>query len=126
MTRQHPIVIPNLRYADAPAAIEFLCRAFGFERGLVVNDERGGIRHAQLTIGNSMIMLASADGEPAASGGCIYVVIDAVDAHHRRAVEAGAEITRPPEDPDYGGRVYVCLDPEGNQWSFGSYDPWVS
>ncbi len=53
-------VIPGLRYADAATAIESLCRAFGFERHLVVPSEDGTIAHAQLTFGNGMIMLGSA------------------------------------------------------------------
>jgi uncharacterized glyoxalase superfamily protein PhnB len=52
-------VIPALRYRDAAAAIDWLCRAFGFERHLVVPGENGGIAHAQLTMGNGMIMLGS-------------------------------------------------------------------
>ena len=53
-------VIPTLRYRDAPAAIEWLCRAFGFEKHLVVPGDDGTIAHAQLVFGNGMIMLGSA------------------------------------------------------------------
>lgn len=53
-------VIPTMRYRDAPAAIEWLCRAFGFEKHLVVSGEDGIIAHAQLAFGNGMIMLGSA------------------------------------------------------------------
>ena len=52
-------IIPTLRYYDAPAAIEWLCKAFGFEKLLVVPGENGTIAHAQLTFGNGMIMLSS-------------------------------------------------------------------
>ena len=54
-----------------------------------------------------------------------YVVIPDPDAHHARAVAAGAEIIRPVHDEDYGGRHYACRDPEGHLWHFGSYDPWA-
>ena len=58
---RHPSIIPGLRYADAPAAIEWLCEAFGFEATLVVpGEEEGAIAHAQLVLGNGMIMLGSA------------------------------------------------------------------
>ena len=50
-------VIPTMRYTDAHAAIEWLCRAFGFEKQLVVAHEDGTIAHAQLVFGNGMIML---------------------------------------------------------------------
>ena len=53
-----------------------------------------------------------------------YVIVTDVDAHHARALAAGAVIVMAPEDKDYGGRGYGCRDPEGNLWSFGSHDPW--
>ena len=52
-------VIPCLRYRDAAAALEWLCRAFGFEKQLVVPNKDGTIAHAQLSFGNGMIMLGS-------------------------------------------------------------------
>ena len=54
-------VVPSLLYHDAPAAIEWLCRAFGFEKRLVVPGSDGTIAHAQLVFGNGMIMLCSAE-----------------------------------------------------------------
>ena len=129
-------MIPAIRYRDAAAAIDWLCEAFGFERHLAVPGEGGAIDHAQLVFGNGMVMLGSArDDEfgalqqPLAEPGgpvslSIYIVVSDVDAHHARAVAAGAEIVMAPEDQDYGGRLYSCPDPEGNLWNFGSYDPW--
>ena len=52
-------VIPCLRYRNSPAAIEWLCQAFGFEKQLVVPGKEGTIAHAQLKFGNGMIMLGS-------------------------------------------------------------------
>jgi uncharacterized glyoxalase superfamily protein PhnB len=130
-------VIPAMRYRDAPAAIEWLGKAFGFRPHLVVPGENGTIEHAQLVFGNGMIMLGSArDDEfgrwvkpPPEIGGAgtqsAYVIVGDVDAHHARAKSAGAEIVRAPEDQSYGGRLYSCRDPEGHLWSFGSYDPWA-
>jgi uncharacterized glyoxalase superfamily protein PhnB len=130
-------VIPAMRYHDAPAAIEWLCKAFGFEKHLVVPGENGTIAHAQLRFGNGMIMLGSArDDEfgqvvkpPRDLGGfgsqSPYVIVEDADAHYRRAVAAGAQIVLDIEDKDYGGRGYTCRDPEGHVWSFGSYDPWA-
>ena len=56
---QGAAIIPGLRYVDAPAAIEWLCAAFGFEKHLVVPGDSGKIAHAQLIFRNSMIMLGS-------------------------------------------------------------------
>lgn len=134
-----PGIVPCLRYKDAPAAIAWLCRAFDFEEHLVVPGEGGTVAHAQLTYGRGMIMLGStgADGTgwealmatPDERGGTSsqapYVVVKDVDAHHDRARAAGADIVAPPADKETGGRDYTCCDPEGNVWTFGSYDPWA-
>lgn len=135
--RNSATVIPCLRYQDAPKAIDWLCRAFGFEKQLVVPNDDGTIAHAQLTHGRGMIMLGSAGRHgggfdqlvktPAQVGGIgtqsSYVVVDDADAHLARARAAGAEIVLDIQDADYGGRGYTCRDPEGHVWSFGSYDP---
>jgi len=130
-------IIPTMRYHDAPAAIDWLCRAFGFERHLVVPDGQGGIAHAQLVFRGGMIMLGSARNDafgelqktPRDVGGVgtqsACVLIDDADAHHARAVAAGARVVRPPTNEEYGGRGYACHDPEGHLWYFGTYDPWA-
>mgnify|MGYP003580264080 CR=1 FL=1 len=136
-----PAIIPSLRYRDAPAAIDFLCSAFGFERHAVHADPADASinHHAQLVRDGNMIMLSSARESDyarrapmvtvAEAGGNTQapnIVIDDVHAHAARARAAGAEIVAEPADQDYGGRVYSARDPEGYVWSFGSYDPWAS
>ncbi len=136
-----PALIPCLRYRDAPAAIRFLCDAFGFERHAVHADPDDAtiVHHAQLVLDGNMVMLGTdLPGEakeryrlrtPAEIGGVtmsIYAVVDDPDAHHARAADAGAAIMRPPHDNEgYPGRGYETRDCEGNVWSFGSYDPWT-
>lgn len=129
-------IIPTLRYKDAANAIDWLCSAFGFETRLVVPGDDGGIAHAQLVFGNGMVMLGSARDDAFDSlqsplktpddpvSQSPYIIVDDVDEHHAQAVAAGATIVMPPEDQDYGGRLYSCRDFEGNLWNFGSYDPW--
>ena len=136
-TSPHLTVVPCLRYRDAPAASDWLCRAFAFERHLVVPGPGGTIAHAQLVFGNGMIMLASAaDSEfdrlmkqPDEIGGAetqtAYVIVPDADAHYRRATAAGASIVLDIKDADYGGRGYSCRDPEGHLWNFGTYDPYA-
>ena len=118
--------IASLRYRDARAAIDFLERAFGFARHAVHEDESGTIAHAELTYRGGMVMLGEqrddAYGDHVGQG-WLYVVVDDADAHHDRAQAAGAEIVRPLEDQDYGSRDYSARDPEGNLWSFGTYQP---
>jgi uncharacterized glyoxalase superfamily protein PhnB len=128
-------VIPALQYQDAPEAIEFLCKAFGFEQKAVYEGEGGTIAHAELSLGNGMVMLGSAKDNdygkllvrPRAAGGVtmsVYCIVADADAHCARARAAGAEITHEPVTQDYGGRDYTCKDPEGHVWTFGTYDPW--
>ena len=113
-------VIPCIRYADEPAAIEWLCQVFGFEKQLVVPNDDGTIAHAELSFGNGMIMLGSV-GEERQSA---YVIVSDADALYARAKAAGAEIVREIKDEDYGGRGFTCRDLDGHVWSFGTYDPW--
>lgn len=137
-TKGRSPVIPSFRYLDAPAAIEWLCDVFGFEQNLVVPGEEGQVVHAQLTLGDGMIMLGSEPHEgpfgeilkpPRSLGGVVsasaYLVVDDPDAHYQRAVAAGAEIVVEIQDESYGGRGFSCRDLEGHVWSFGSYDPWA-
>ena len=129
-------IIPTMRYKDAPAAIEWLCMVLGFEKHLVVPGENDTIAHAQLILGNSMIMLGSEnDNEfgklvktPSDLGGIntqtAYIIIEEIDAHYQKVKAAGAEIILEIADQDYGGRLYSCRDSEGYIWNFGSYNPW--
>lgn len=138
MKQKASAIIPGMRYKDAPAAIEWLCKAFRFEKHLVVEGEDGSIAHAQLTFGQAMIMLGSdndnAYGKHFKTPGDLdgintmaaYIVVKDVDEHYRSALAAGAEIVMDIKDEDYGGRGYSCKDPEGYIWNFGSYDPWAS
>jgi uncharacterized glyoxalase superfamily protein PhnB len=131
-------VIPCLRYRDAPAALEWLCSVFGFEKHLVVPGEGGVIHHAQLSFGNGMIMLGSVmptefarfmkqpDEIGGASTQSVYAVVADADAVYARVKGAGAEILLDIKDEDYGGRGFTCRDPEGHLWSFGTYDPWAT
>ena len=122
----YPTVFPSLRYDDAEAAIDFLVRAFGAERHAVYTDDDGTIRHAEIRLGNGIVMLGSSQPEGPATrggGGGIYVVVEDADAHIARAQGAGAEIIRGLHDTDYGSRGYGALDPEGNVWNFGTYQP---
>ena len=132
---EHPSIYPALRYRDAEAAAEWPGRAFGFEQKAMYRGDDGTIQHAELCLGNGLVMLGQhrpggffgdTPPDPAASPQSIYVVIEDVDAHHDRASAAGAEISRDPVDQDYGSREYAVRDLEGNLWSFGTYDPFAA
>jgi uncharacterized glyoxalase superfamily protein PhnB len=132
VTANRSTIIPALRYQDADAGLQFLEDAFGAESVEVHRDDAGVIRHAVVGVGGGLVMVGQAaqegwlGGEPArplASTVSLYVVVEDPDAHHERAVAAGANVVRPLEDTDYGSREYSVRDVEGNLWSFGTYDP---
>jgi uncharacterized glyoxalase superfamily protein PhnB len=121
-------IYPVLRYEDAHAAMDFLERAFGFERHAVYDGENGAVAHAELKLGDEFVMLGSTnEGDERFNQGAgrysLYVVVDDPDAHFARAKDAGADIERELTDQDYGSREYTARDPEGNLWSFGTYRP---
>jgi uncharacterized glyoxalase superfamily protein PhnB len=130
-------IVPMIAYEDAAAAIDWLTEAFGFEeRGQRYVMEDGTIGHAELEIGGGVVMLATPNREyqsprthrkscdaaarwldnPWVIDG-VLVLVDDLDAHHKRTVEAGATVIRPPEEgPD--GRLYTAEDLEGHRWMF--------
>lgn len=99
---------PTLRYDDASAASEFLTGTLGF-------------------VEQSMIGARTDPPSPFDTGrAVIYLALDGagnVDAHHDRAVAAGATVVQELVDQPYGSREYAVADPEGNVWSVGSYRP---
>lgn len=130
-------IIPSIRYKDCPAAIKWLQQAFGFESHFIVLGDGGEILHAQLTYGESMIMLGSAHDDddfgklhasPSEIAGkntsSFYMVVEDADEHYATARKHGAVIVIDVRDEDYGGRGYTCKDLEGHIWTFGTYDPW--
>jgi uncharacterized glyoxalase superfamily protein PhnB len=128
-----PNIFPEIVYDDAPAALEWLARAFGFVKGEVIEGPGGTIAHAEMHYGAGTIMPKSPmPGDelgmksPRSLQGinqCLYVTVDDPDAHHDRAKAAGAEIVMELFDTDYGARNYCARDPEGHLWSFGTYRP---
>jgi uncharacterized glyoxalase superfamily protein PhnB len=123
---------PTVRYADAKAAIAFLTSALGFVEGDVHTAEDGSIAHAELGFGDGVLLVGSRTDPPGpfdTGRAVLYLVLDgadAVNAHHARAVAAGAEVVHGPVDQPYGSREYAVTDPEGNVWSVGSYRPTVA
>lgn len=130
-----PRLSASLFYDDPRAAIDWLCEAFGFEVKLKVEGD-GTIVHSELTFGEALVMVGSTRGKevwqtlyrsPQALSGSITqalaLFIDDVDAHHARAVAAGAQVVREPCTNDYGeeywtDRSYGVLDLEGHLWWF--------
>lgn len=125
---------PIIAYDNPAAAIDWLQRVFAFQPLMVMTDDNGDIGHAELRLGNGVIMPTTRQRTPdpenpwtqplGAQG--LYVALDNVDAHYEHAVNTGAEILRPLADTSYGSREYSARDLEGNLWSFGTYRPRTS
>jgi uncharacterized glyoxalase superfamily protein PhnB len=121
---------PTLLYRDAAAAIDFLERAFGFETLARHDNPDGTVAHSELRLGGDVIMVGTGAAElqdapddfRAARVG-VYLGVEDLDAHYERASAAGANLTRPLQDTDYGSREYSARDPEGLHWHFGTYVP---
>lgn len=130
-----PRISSALYYDDAAKAIDFLCNAFGFTIRLKIEGEGGTIEHAELSYGEGLIMVGEASRaekfsyrrSPTGAGGAntqnMMLYVDDVDAHCKRAREAGAVVTMEPQLHDYGeeywaDRGYECRDLGGHHWWF--------
>ena len=117
-------VTPYLLYEDVAAAIDWLSRAFGFEEQLRFADDDGTVTPAVLALGDGAVYL----GHPGpdyrspkrvgTSSHLVHVYVDDIEAHHARAVEAGAPVSGELQDTPYGDRRYDTEDLEGQRWSF--------
>jgi uncharacterized glyoxalase superfamily protein PhnB len=124
---RRPALASAVFYEDPRAALDWLERAFGFTRSMVITTEDGAIAHSQMQFGDGYIMVGSVWADfiatPKATGGrntqIIHVHLDEdIDAHCARARAAGAAIMMEPEDQFYGDRTYRARDPEGHVWTF--------
>jgi uncharacterized glyoxalase superfamily protein PhnB len=116
-------LFPCLTFKDAKASFDWLERVLGAERIAVYEDDEGRVVHAEIRIGASTIMAGDERaGSKATPPGVsvIYVVVEDADAAYERAKAAGADVTEP-VDQDYGSRDVTVTDPDGNQWSLGTY-----
>jgi len=122
-------IVPYFVYEDAPAVLEFLCTAFGFEEGLKFQGPDGMLMHAEVSLDDNLFMLATAVKEMGhvpptqlpGRHGAVLCYVDDVDAHFDRAKAAGAKILSEPEDKFYGDRMYSAEDPEGVHWFFATH-----
>ena len=128
MAVDRQVITPMLVYDDAPAAMEFLCRAFGFEEQFRFEMPDGTIGHAELVFCGAKIALAttweaggmaSPGSLPAVHSQVVCEVLD-VDAHYERAKDEGATIAEPPGASSHGSRTYRALDLEGHRWVFAT------
>ena len=113
-------VTPYLVLKDAHRAIEFYKRAFGAEERFRMPTPDGKVAHAELQIGDSVVMLSEAIQEPVTSAS-MYLYVPNVDAVCQRAVAAGAEAAMPPTDMFWGDRFGRVVDPFGVRWGIATH-----
>jgi uncharacterized glyoxalase superfamily protein PhnB len=131
-----PRMTASVYYDEPHAAIDWLCRAFGFELRLKVEGDDGALHHSELCLADALVMVSGTGGteswqslyrSPRTLGGrvtqalCFFV--DDVDVHHAQALQLGAQVIREPTTTDYGDdywtdRSYGAIDPEGHLWWF--------
>ena len=118
----------TLRYDDPTSAIDFLVTALGFSARQVHTADDGTVGHAELEFDGDVVMLGQRTTASTFDTGKAVVYLslpegESVDAHHDRAVAAGAQPVQELVDQPYGSREYAVADPEGNVWSVGTYRP---
>lgn len=111
-----------LAVANVSASMEFLERAFGFARGVVLPDADGQMRYAEMRHGDSVVVLIRKGDTTAPSGGAaaLYTYVNDVDRVMARAREAGAGVGEAEEKP-WGDRVGVVTDPDGYRWVLATF-----
>jgi uncharacterized glyoxalase superfamily protein PhnB len=128
-TSSRPTFASAVYYRDPFAALDWLEKAFGFERQFVVATPDGKLAHSEMRFGEGCVMICGGwPGMPYTSPAdleykntqSVHVQLKSgIDAHYERARAAGATVVREIADQFYGDRVYVVSDPEGHVWSFG-------
>jgi uncharacterized glyoxalase superfamily protein PhnB len=113
-------VTPYLVVADANAELEFLEKAFGATVTEAARDDNGRLMHAEIRIGDSLVMMGQAGGEVKPLNAALYMWLENVDEVYARALAAGAKSEREPADREYGHRVAGVIDSNGIAWWIGS------
>lgn len=112
-------VTPSMSLADASATIAFCKKAFGAKLRSKLPAPGGKLMHAEIEIGDSIVMLADAMQEPPHIS-TLFLYVPDVDKTMAKAVKAGAKVTMPAQDMFWGDRFGRLVDPQGNIWSIGS------
>jgi len=113
-------VTPTLNVQGAAKAIDFVKRAFGAEELLRMPGPGGAIQHAEVRIGDSIVMLSDAVRDPAMPGS-IFLYVEDADAVYEQARKAGATSLMPPTDMFWGDRMARVKDPVGNLWAIATH-----
>jgi uncharacterized glyoxalase superfamily protein PhnB len=122
-TYTYRTVTPYLVVPDGDAEIAFLQAAFGAREMLCHRNEDQAVMHAELMIGDSLVMLGQAGERIKARAAAFYLWVEDVDAVYEKALAAGAASESAPEDKEYGHRNAGVVDGAGNTWWIGALIP---
>jgi uncharacterized glyoxalase superfamily protein PhnB len=109
-------VTPYLVVKNARGLIEFVKQTFGAEERELLTKPDGGVMHAEVLIGNSVVMMGEPSDDSEVFPALLYLYVDDCDAVYKKALEAGATSLREPEDQFYGDRSAAVDDAFGNHW----------
>ncbi len=140
VTERLPTIVPMLSYEDIGAAADWLTNAFGFREQLRYTEGDGRVTHVQLELGGGVVMLGTPSPhyqDPRRhAAGCeqarkwlespyvvdgVHVYVDDIEAHYRRAKEAGATMLSEVVDAPHGDRLYRVEDFAGHRWMFAQH-----
>lgn len=113
-------VTPSLNQIDAAKTVEFCKKAFGAKVRMMMKSPTGGVMHAEIEVGDSVIMLNDAMNEPAVPSG-IFLYVDNADKTIAKAIKAGAEVLMPAQNMFWGDRFGRVKDPQGNTWGIATH-----
>jgi len=113
-------VTPSLTQENAAATIEFCKKAFGAKTRMRLDGPGGKVMHAEIEIGNSILMFTDAGREPALTSDLFLYVPD-VDKTFAKAVKAGGTVMMAPQDMFWGDRFGRVQDPAGNKWGIATH-----
>jgi uncharacterized glyoxalase superfamily protein PhnB len=115
-------VNPYLAVANVAATMQFMERALGFSRGVVLPDAEGQLRYAEMRHGDSVVMLVRKGDESTATGGsaALYAYVQDVDEAIMRARETGAGVSDADDRP-WGDRTAAVTDPDGYRWVLATF-----
>ena len=114
-------VTPYLVIAGVPKLIEFLKQTFGAQEVVRMGPPGGPVMHAEVKIGDSMVMMGEAGGPNPAMPNTLYVYVPDVDAVYKKALAAGGTSIKEPANAFYGDRACAVKDPSGNHWGIATH-----
>ena len=115
-------LVPYLTFCDGDVSLRFLTEGLGFSIVTEQRSDDGGVVHAELRRGDDVLM--GGDGEvTTGEAPGLYLVVDDVDAVFAAVTALGAEVVYPPEATDWGTSRARFRDPDGHEWTVGSYQP---